>query len=50
MRSQEGPSPKSLDLDDNFKPNICYFVAILRFVAIYTVLEDFGKNIVCFFL
>ena len=26
----EGPRPKSLDLEENFKPNMRYFVAILR--------------------
>ena len=30
VRRHEG-----LDSDENFSPNICYFVVILRFVAIY---------------
>ena len=34
-QKQKGPSPKSLDLDENFKSNLRYFVAILRIVAIY---------------
>ena len=35
MRWHKGPSPKSLDWEENFKPNIHYFVTILKFVAIY---------------
>ena len=38
-RSREGPSPRSLDSYENFKPlhYICYLVAILRFPAIYVL-------------
>jgi len=32
-RSHEGPSPESFDSDENLRPNIRYFVAILRFNA-----------------
>ena len=34
-RRHIGPSPKSLDWDQNLSPNIHYFVTIFRFVAIY---------------
>ena len=40
VRRHEGPSPKSLDSDENFKPNIRYFVTILRFVAIHALFGD----------
>ena len=33
VRRHKGPSAKSLELDKNFSPNICHFVAILKFVA-----------------
>ena len=33
MRRHEGPSPKNLESDENIR----YFVAILRFVAIYAL-------------
>ena len=37
-RRREGHLPKSLDLDENFKPyHLCHFVSILRFVAIYAL-------------
>ena len=41
VQSYKGPSPKSLDSDENFKPNIRLFVAILRFVAIFSL---FGNH------
>ena len=42
MLRHEGPSPKSLDLHENFSPNIRFLVAILRFVAIHAL---FGRPI-----
>ena len=35
VRGHEGPSPKSLDSDENFKPKHTLFCCKLRFVAIY---------------
>ena len=40
VRRHERPSPKSLDSDENFEPYHMQFVAILEFVAIYTL---FGR-------
>ena len=41
----EGPSPKSLDSDENLRPNLRHFVAILRFVVIFAFFfEDFGHE------
>ena len=39
-RTCQGPLPKNLDSDGNLSPNIRYFVAKLRFVAMYTI---FGR-------
>ena len=36
VRRHKGPSPKSLDLDENFKHER-FFVAILKFVKIYAL-------------
>ena len=35
MRGHGGPLPKSLDSDENFKPDHTLFCRKLRFVAIY---------------
>ena len=40
MRGQGGPLPKSLDSDENFKPEHTLFCRELRFVAIYAVFGD----------
>ena len=36
--------PKSLDWDENFKPEHTLFCRELRFVAIYALLEIFGQK------
>ena len=36
--------PKSLDSDENFKPEHTLFYCELRFVAIYALLEIFGQK------
>ena len=44
-RRHEGPSPKTLDSDENLRPNLRHFVAILKFVAIFALFfEDFGHE------
>ena len=48
MQRHEGPSPKSLDSDEDLKPLHTIFVAILRFVTIYTLFGSVGKNSVFF--
>ena len=48
VRRHQGPSPKSLELDENFKHEINYFVAILRFVAIYALFWKTWDKM-CFF-
>ena len=40
VRRHEGPSPKSLYSDENFKPEHTLFCRELRFVAIYTLFGD----------
>ena len=53
----EGPSLKSLDSDENFKPqHTLYFVALFRFVAIYALFGNIwskkcllGSKTLCFF-
>ena len=40
VRGHGGPSPKSLDSDENFKPEPMLFCRELRFVAIYAVFGD----------
>ena len=40
MRGHGGPPPKSLDLDENFKPKHTLFCRKLRFVAIYALSGD----------
>ena len=37
MRGHRGPPPKSLDSDENFKPEHALFCLELRFVAIYAL-------------
>ena len=39
-----GPPPKSLVLDENFKPEDTLFCRKLRFVAIYALFEIFGQK------
>ena len=39
-RGHRGPPPKSLDLDENFKPEHMLFFRELRFVAIYAPFGD----------
>ena len=40
VRGHGGPPPKSLDLDENFKPEHTLFCRKLRFVAIYAPFGD----------
>ena len=40
MGGQGGPPPKSLDSDENFKPEHTLFCRELRFVAIYALFGD----------
>ena len=40
-RGHEGPPPKSLNSDENFKPEHTLFCRLLGFVAIYTLFGDF---------
>ena len=49
-RKHEGPLPKSLESDKNCKPNISYFVAILRFVAIYALFGNLCTKKVLFWV
>ena len=44
VQRHKGPLPKSLDLDENLSPHIRYFVAILRFVAIYALFGRLWTN------
>ena len=39
-RGHGGPPPKSLDSDENFKPEHTLFCRELRFVAIYALFVD----------
>ena len=49
MRRCGGPSPKSLDSDENFKPQHALFCCILlRFVAIYALYGNLWPNKVLF--
>ena len=43
-REHGWPPPKSLDSDENFKPEHALFCRELRFVAIYALLEIFGQK------
>ena len=50
VQRHEGPSPKSLDLDENLKPYaMCYFDATLRFAVIYALLEILEQKFLFFF-
>ena len=40
----EGPSPKSLDLEKTLSTNTRYFVAILRFIRIYALFGTLGAK------
>ena len=40
VQGHRGPPPKSLDSDENFKPDYALFCRELRFVAIYALFED----------
>ena len=40
VRGHGGPLPKSLDSDENFKPEHTLFCRKLRFVAIYALFGD----------
>ena len=45
MHGHGGPLPKTLDSDENFKPEHTLFCRELRFVAIYALfLEIFGQK------
>ena len=44
MRGHGGALPKSLDSDENFKPEHALFCRELRFVAIYAHFGDFGQK------
>ena len=44
VRGHGGPPPKSLDSDENFKPEHTLFCRELRFVAITQFLEIFGQK------
>ena len=51
MRGHWGPPPKSLDSDENFKPEHMLFCRELRFVAIHALfLEIFGQEKVPFWV
>ena len=39
-RGHGGPPPKSLDYDENFKPELTLLCRQLRFVAIYALFGD----------
>ena len=41
LRGHGGPPPKSLDSDENFKPEHTQFCRKLRFVVIYALFGDF---------
>ena len=45
VRGHRGPPPKSLDSDENFKPEHALFCRELRFVEIYALfLRSLGKK------
>ena len=45
VQRQEGPSPKRWNRRNILSPNIRYFVAIIRFIAIYALFGIyFGKK------
>ena len=49
MRGHGGPPPKSLDSDENVKPELTLFCRELRFVAIYALLGDLWAKKGAFF-
>ena len=50
VREHGGPPPKSLDSDENFKPEYALFCRELRFVAIYTLFGDLWAKKVPFWV
>ena len=50
VRRHEGPSPKSLDSDKNFKPKHTLFCHELRFVVIYALIGDLWAKTVPFWV
>ena len=50
VRRHEGSSPKSLDLEENFKPEYTLFCRKLRFVAIYALFGDLLAKKVSFWV
>ena len=49
-RGHRRPLPKSLDLDENFKPEPTLFCRELRFVAIYALFGDLWAKKVSFWV
>ena len=49
VRGHGGPQPKSLDSDENFKPEHTLLCRELRFVAIYTLFGDRTKIFMAIF-
>ena len=50
VRGHWGPPPKSLDWDENFKPEHTLICCELRFVAIYTLFGDLWAKKVPFWV
>ena len=50
VRGHGGPLPKSLDSDENFKPEPTPFFRKLRFVAIFTLFGDLWAKKVPFWV
>ena len=50
VQGHGGPLPKSLDSDENFKPEHTLFCRELRFVAIYTLFGDLWAKKVPFWV
>ena len=50
VRGHKGPLPKSLDSDENFKPELTPFCYELRFVAIYALYGDLWAKKVPFWV
>ena len=50
VRGHGGPPPKSLDWDENFKPEQTLFRRELRFVAIYALFGDLWAKTVPFWV
>ena len=49
VRGHGGPPPKSLDLDENFKPEHTLFCRELRFAAIYALFLEIFEHEKCLF-